>query len=241
MAIVHAINTLVGNAADRPAAAAGYKGLVFSALDTGVVSWCDGSNWFVLSVPGSTTTALFNNLDPLTTAGDILVHDGTDSKRQAIGSDMALLRADSTQTNGLAWARRPVSYCMFSVDQTAFIWTFPAGVGDPFGGANQMNLHKRDFSAYREGMIHVRARNAVTSFGNVNFRIFDVSSGGGPYQVTNATANFPNDGAWYTKSAANWLSLNSATYAGTAEFEMQVNAGAAADTVDIGTIILELR
>lgn len=49
-------------------------------------------------------TAAFNALDPLTTKGDILTHDGTDSVRLGIGTNAYVLTADSTQTTGLKWA-----------------------------------------------------------------------------------------------------------------------------------------
>lgn len=52
----------------------------------------------------TTQTAAFDALDPLTTKGDIIVHDGTNSVRQAVGTNNYVLTADSTQTNGVKWA-----------------------------------------------------------------------------------------------------------------------------------------
>jgi hypothetical protein len=49
-------------------------------------------------------TAAFNALDPLTTKGDIVTHNGTNSVRLAVGSDGDVLTADSAQTNGIKWA-----------------------------------------------------------------------------------------------------------------------------------------
>lgn len=51
----------------------------------------------------TTATAAFNALDPLTTKGDIAVHDGTNSVRKAVGTDGQVLVADSTQTEGVKW------------------------------------------------------------------------------------------------------------------------------------------
>lgn len=51
----------------------------------------------------TTATAAFNALDPLTTKGDIIVHDGTNSVRQAVGANGYNPIADSAQTNGLRW------------------------------------------------------------------------------------------------------------------------------------------
>lgn len=51
----------------------------------------------------ATATAGFNALSPLSTKGDILVHDGTNNKRLAIGSDGTIPVADSAQTDGIKW------------------------------------------------------------------------------------------------------------------------------------------
>ncbi len=45
----------------------------------------------------------FNALDPLTTKGDLIAHDGTNSVRQAVGANNTILVADSAQTNGIKW------------------------------------------------------------------------------------------------------------------------------------------
>jgi hypothetical protein len=52
----------------------------------------------------STAIAAFNALSPNTTKGDIITNDGTDSVRQAVGSNGTVLTADSAQTNGIKWA-----------------------------------------------------------------------------------------------------------------------------------------
>lgn len=49
-------------------------------------------------------TAAFNALDPLTTKGDVVVHDGTNSVRLAVGSNTQVLTADSAQATGVKWA-----------------------------------------------------------------------------------------------------------------------------------------
>lgn len=57
---------------------------------------------------GQTTAgAAFNALDPLTTKGDLITHDGTNSVRQAVGSNGQVLVADSAQTNGIKFQSMP--------------------------------------------------------------------------------------------------------------------------------------
>lgn len=58
----------------------------------------------------TTATAAFDALDPLTTKGDVIVHNGTNSIRVAVGSNGQLLVADSGTTPGVAWKGTPQSY-----------------------------------------------------------------------------------------------------------------------------------
>ena len=240
-----------GLAADRLAAPTFDQ--LYYATDTGQLSIYDtvGAAWSnVVDGPisnpvtigqggtGQTTqTAAFNALSPTTTKGDIIVDDGTDAVRQGVGSDGALVIADSTDAQGLIWARRPHSHTIYAGFQTAAAWVYPIGTGDPFGGATQFNLHKLDFTYYREARLFVRAAGSA-----LNTTSTDVIA----YDLTNAVSitpdlNFPNDGAYYNSVTA-WTSLNSATYAGTANFEIQIGTnGAGAELIRVGTIILELR
>src|SRR3990167_29494 len=52
----------------------------------------------------TTQTSAFNGLDPLTTKGDLVVHNGTDSIRLPVGTNGQILEADSTQAAGVKWA-----------------------------------------------------------------------------------------------------------------------------------------
>jgi len=54
-------------------------------------------------------TAAFDALSPLTTKGDLVVHNGTNDVRLAVGSNGQLLTADSAQSTGVKWAAAPVS------------------------------------------------------------------------------------------------------------------------------------
>jgi hypothetical protein len=55
----------------------------------------------------TTQTAAFDALSPTTTKGDVIVNDGTDNIRVAVGSDNQVLVADSTQASGVKWAASP--------------------------------------------------------------------------------------------------------------------------------------
>lgn len=48
-------------------------------------------------------TPAFDALAPTTTKGDLIVYDGTDNVRQAVGTDGQALLADSGQTTGVRW------------------------------------------------------------------------------------------------------------------------------------------
>ncbi|WP_374034909.1 cell wall anchor protein [Bdellovibrio bacteriovorus] len=51
----------------------------------------------------TTAAAAFDALSPLTTKGDVLVHDGTVNLRMAVGSDGKALIADSAEAAGVKW------------------------------------------------------------------------------------------------------------------------------------------
>jgi microcystin-dependent protein len=55
----------------------------------------------------ATATAAFNALSPSTTAGDLIVHNGTDDVRLPIGTDGQTVIVDTTQANKLKWATLP--------------------------------------------------------------------------------------------------------------------------------------
>jgi hypothetical protein len=67
----------------------------------------------------TTQTAAFDALAPTTTAGDIIVYNGTDNVRQGIGSDGQVLIADSSQPNKLKWATAPSGNTNFITNGSA--------------------------------------------------------------------------------------------------------------------------
>jgi len=70
-----------------------------------------------LSDVASKTTA-FNNVSPLTIKGDVIVFDGTNNVREAVGADGTVFTADSAQTTGVKWA---------AVTPTFLPWTVVSG------------------------------------------------------------------------------------------------------------------
>lgn len=72
---------------------------------TGTASNVTGTIAIVNGGTGQTTkTNAFDALSPLTTKGDLVVHDGTNNIRVPIGVTNYVLTADSAQASGLKWA-----------------------------------------------------------------------------------------------------------------------------------------
>lgn len=57
----------------------------------------------------TTQQSAFDALSPLTTKGDILAHNGTNSVRRAVGTDGQILTADSSQASGVTWSNAPAT------------------------------------------------------------------------------------------------------------------------------------
>jgi len=72
-------------------------------------------------------TAAFDALSPLTTKGDLVLHDGTNDVRLAVGANNFVLTADSTQPTGVKWAAGSSNYVLNSYVAPA-TWTKPAGL-----------------------------------------------------------------------------------------------------------------
>ncbi|XGC79971.1 tail fiber domain-containing protein [Bdellovibrio bacteriovorus] len=66
----------------------------------------------------TTATDAFNGLSPLTTKGDIIVNDGTNDIRLAVGTNGQVLSANSAQASGLQWVT-PTNGTVTSVTGTA--------------------------------------------------------------------------------------------------------------------------
>lgn len=80
----------------------------------------------------STVVSAFNALSPTTTKGDIIVNNGTDDVRQAVGSNNQILVADSSQSTGVKWAlvgtlglnKLLIDTTSKSINSTGTVYTF---------------------------------------------------------------------------------------------------------------------
>jgi hypothetical protein len=77
----------------------------------------DGANWIsaaqqVVSVNGATGVVVLDidDVTPTTTKGDIIVEDGSNAIRLAIGTDTHVLTADSAEATGIKWAASPAGF-----------------------------------------------------------------------------------------------------------------------------------
>jgi hypothetical protein len=75
---------------------------------------------------GSTATAGFDNLSPVTTKGDIIVRGTSNNVRLAAGSNGKVLTANSATTNGVEWAEL---YTTTTYTPTFTSFGFATGVG----------------------------------------------------------------------------------------------------------------
>ncbi len=73
----------------------------------------------------TTAVAAFDALSPTTTKGDLIVNNGTDNVRQAVGTDTYVLTADSTTATGIKWAASSGSGATITNDTTTATNLYP--------------------------------------------------------------------------------------------------------------------
>jgi len=73
----------------------------------------------------TTAVAAFDALSPATTKGDLIVSNGTDNVRQAVGTDTFVLTADSTTATGIKWAASSGSGATITNDTTTATNLYP--------------------------------------------------------------------------------------------------------------------
>lgn len=98
----------------------------FNQNTTGTASNVTGTVAILNGGTGQTTkTAAFDALSPATTKGDLIVYNGTDNVRQAVGADGYVLQADSTQTTGVKWAATATNTIAISNDTSTASNLYP--------------------------------------------------------------------------------------------------------------------
>lgn len=70
-------------------------------------------------------TAAFDALSPTTTKGDLILNNGTNNVRQAVGADGLVLQADSTTATGVKWAATATNTIAVSNDTTTASNLYP--------------------------------------------------------------------------------------------------------------------
>lgn len=242
---------LQGTAASRPAAPA--KDLLYYATDTGQLSIYDtgGAAWTNVGFAGlsdpvaigdggtgqTAKTAAFDALSPLSTLGDLILHDGTNNIRLAKGANYSHLVTDTAETNDVAWRTHTHLVPLLAAGATTN-FTTGAAYATVFGaGGRSPTRFKADLSCYKQARIHVYGGiSAITVDAFV--KIVDVSSGGGPYDITPALyINAVGPQAW----TGAWTAMNAASYAGDTEFEAQAIQGTAADVIRFDSLAVEFR
>jgi len=86
---------------------------------TGVVAIANGGTG------QATQIAAFDALSPVTTKGDLIVGNGTDNVRQAVGANTFVLTADSAEATGIKWAASSGSGLTISNDTTTSTNLYP--------------------------------------------------------------------------------------------------------------------
>jgi len=86
----------------------------------------------------STQTAAFDALAPTTTKGDLIVHNGSDNIRLAVGTNNHVLTADSTQASGVKWAAAGGGSSPLTTEGDIYIYTSGADARLPVGNQGEM-------------------------------------------------------------------------------------------------------
>ena len=126
----------------------------------------------------STQTAAFDALAPTTTKGDLIVHDGTDNIRVAVGSNGMVPFADSGATSGIEWRyyEREVTIMNIAITLT----NQPNSLDLLTAASPGLFITRYDLSNFTEVMLQIHVFVASTS-GNSPRIILGYS---GSYTVT---------------------------------------------------------
>jgi hypothetical protein len=136
------------------------------SLTTGVTGTLPLANGGT-NISASSTTDLFNQLDPLTTKGDLLSNDGTNSVRVAVGVNGQILTADSTTASGLAWKEGGSGGAGINFLQSSGIeWSFEATAN----GANPVGWTRYNNTTNASGALPPTTFSAGTVDANWTFQ-----------------------------------------------------------------------
>lgn len=194
----------------------------------------------------STATAAFDALAPSTTKGDLIVHNGTDNIRVAVGANDQVLTADSAEASGVKWAT--------STGGAGGIWVHRGPYIQPISGAeiisgaglsvmNNISGATAFFSG--EVLIKPSGRGLTVSGGATNedtcfimdnsssgiaFRIRGTATASSSATIFNAsnTTNYTNHMFEFTNSGTkSAIVMENAGTIGAGQFGMQIYSDAA--------------
>lgn len=167
-----------------------------------------GTGFDVITVSTSAVSS------PLTTKGDIAVHNGTLVARQGVGTDGTILEADSTQATGVKWGSAPIKQSVVTAKGDILVATASGVIVRKAVGSNGQTL-RTDASqtdnlaygapgGYRNGLI--LSNNAVDAVNDIDIATGEASSDDSSWAnrlVMNAGAMTKQlDAVWAAGSAA---------------------------------------
>lgn len=142
-----------------------------------------------------TQTAAFDALSPTTTKGDVIVNNGTNNIRVAVGSNGQILMADSAQASGVKWAADPAT----------FTWTVTAGASATLAASNGYFANNAGVVAYT-----LPATAAVgDSFQIANMQAgWSIAQGAGQsIQVGNVATTAGAGGSIASTAVGDWITI----------------------------------
>ncbi|UOF00917.1 tail fiber domain-containing protein [Bdellovibrio reynosensis] len=188
----------------------------------------------------TTAVAAFNGLSPLTTKGDIVVNDGTNDVRVAVGTNGQVLSANSAQASGVQWIT-PTSGTVTSVATGTGLTGGPVTSTGTISLANTAVTPATYGSTTAVGTFTVDAQGRLTAASNaaIAFPVTSVATKTGAVtldwgDINNNTGDYltyrPNNVACTDGQTLKWINANSRW-----ECAADNNAGGTVTSVATGT------